>query len=388
MNYPNPNTDKKSALLSNLFRLTLAAGLLWWLISSGSIKPEYLTVQSSRLPLLLSGAVALLTAMSLSGIRYRELLKGGGVVFPISESMKASAIMYFFTQCVLGPASGDVARFFYTVKRTGNKSGTGAAIMIDRFIGTMGLFMLAGLGMILNWELVESSQTLRLIAVPLLALLCGLWMSFSLAFLALIKNRKTALLLGTSFPVMAGILCSGEFSSFVSDEIGPVLLAVSAFSLLAPVLAPEMLENGIIRKKILRNSKIGEKTSEFISAVFLYRNSPDIILKTVVVTAVQHLLLILSLFLFSLSQNLPSTPDFMAIFFSAPLSFLAGIIPAPAAGLGVNEAAFETLLRLATNETVNAGASVYLMHRIWTTMFSLSGIPFILSKKGKKVAST
>ncbi len=387
MNYPNPNTDQKSALISNILRLGLAGGLIWWLISTGSIKLEYLTVQMERLPVFLAGILSLIIGMTLSGFRYWELLKGSKAPLSLGESMKSCAIMFFFTQCVLGPASGDVARFFYSSRINGNRSGTGAAIMIDRFIGTMGLFMLAGLGMMLNWELVESSETLRMIAVPLLALLSGLWLSFFLGLLSLIKNRKTSLVTGAIFPSLAAVLCFGHFSSFVGNEIGPALFLVSCAALLSPVLAPELLHGGFIHDRILGRSKLGEKTSEFISALLLYRKSSISLFKTIAITAAQHMLFILALFLFALSQRLPAAPGFTEVFFAAPLSFLAGVIPAPAAGLGVNEAAFETLLNLASNGTVTAGASIYLMHRIWTTLFSLTGLPFVLAKKSKSVAS-
>ncbi|WP_432738721.1 lysylphosphatidylglycerol synthase domain-containing protein [Maridesulfovibrio sp. FT414] len=387
MNYPQQHKSRFSALLANAARLALAAGLIWWLIGSGSIKLDYLYVPHGRIHMLITGAAALLAAMILSGVRYRELINGSGVSMSLADSLKASAIMYFFTQCVLGPASGDVARYFYTIKSTGNRTGAGAAIIVDRFIGIMGLFMLAGIGMILNWSLVESSAPLRLIAIPLLTLLSGLWLGFFLGLLSLIKSRKTALITGAIFPVLASIMCTGGFSNFLGNEVGPVLLIVSISALAAPLVAPELLEGGYIREKILRGSVLGTKAGEFISALLVFRKCPKVVAATIAITALQHMLFIVALYLFAMAQNLPAVPDFSQIFFSAPLAFLAGIIPAPAAGLGVNEAAFETLLLLASANTVKAGASIYLMHRIWTTLFSLSAIPFLINPGTKKVAS-
>ncbi|WP_415715223.1 hypothetical protein [Maridesulfovibrio sp.] len=71
-------------------------------------------------------------------------------------------------------------------------------------------------------------------------------------------------------------------------------------------------------------------------------------------------------------------PDFNEIFFSAPLAFLAGIIPAPAAGLGVNEVAFESILFMASSKIVTAGASIFMMFRIWTDPVQLERAVFYL----------
>jgi hypothetical protein len=295
--------------------------------------------------------------------------------------------MYFFSQCVLGPTSGDFARYYYTVKETEKGTQTGAAIMADRIIGTMGLFGLSGLGMILNWSLVESSPELRSVAVPMLGLLCGLWLSFFLGILSLIKGKYAALYIGIPILVSIIVISYTDRASFLAVELTPMLILVSIISIFAALIAPEFLEKGWIYRKLFTGSKIGSKIGQLVSALLIYRNCPLILLKTVLITAVQHFLLILSLYFFSQAQNLPAIPNFHEIFFSAPIAFLAGIIPAPAAGLGVNEAAFETLLSLVSSGTISAGASIYLMMRIWTTLFSLSGIPFILRENRKRVAS-
>ncbi|CCO23117.1 lysylphosphatidylglycerol synthase transmembrane domain-containing protein [Maridesulfovibrio hydrothermalis] len=387
MNYPDPKQDKRSAALSNILKLSLAAGLIFWLIRSGSIRLDYLSVPAAMLPSFCGAVSILLFGLCLSAVRYIMLLRGCGAHLSLIDGLKISAVMYFFTQCVLGPASGDVARFVYTVRKTGDGNKVGAAIMVDRFIGTMGLFMLAAAGMAVNWQLVESSAVLRVIAAPLLALLCGLWLCFFLGYMALISGRKNAVFTGLIFPFLAALICFGDYSSFITNQIGPVLFGVSSAALLAPFIAPELLIDGLIYRKFFSKSKTGIKIGEFTSALLIYRKCPAVLFKTVLITGVQHLCFILSLYLFSQSLNLPALPDFNEIFFAAPLTFLAGIIPAPAAGLGVNEAAFETLLSLVSNSAVSAGASIYLMQRIWITLFSLTGIPFLLKTERKKVAS-
>lgn len=387
MNYPSPKSSRLSALLSNIFKISLAAGLIYWLIKSGSIKLEYLTVSPDKITSFIEAILLLALCMMIGAMRFKELLHGAGVNISVMLSLKINAIMYFFTQCVLGAASGDVARFFYTAKETGHRPKVGAAIMLDRIIGLMGLFMLAGFGIVFNWSLVESSPGLRLLAPPLLAILCFSWLSFLLGYLALIKDKKTAIFTGLIFPVFAVFIYFSNTSLFICSEIVPAFMMAALASLAAPFITPELLEGGLIHKKIFAKTKLGNKIGELMSALLVYKDSPKILFTTVAITAVQHILTILSLYLFSQAQNLPTVPDFNEIFFAAPLAFLASLVPAPAAGLGVNEAAFEALLATISQNAISAGASIYLMQRIWTTIFALSGIPFIIKSKSKKVDS-
>ncbi|TIH17981.1 UPF0104 family protein [Marinifilum sp. JC120] len=380
MNYPDPAASRRKALVGNVFKVLLAGGLLFWLVKSGGIRPEYLLVEAVQIPTLIMVCFVIAAGMFLSVPRYVELLKGAGLSVSMWDSFRISAVMYFFTQCVLGSASGDVARFFYTTRITGQGTKVGAAIIVDRIVGIMGLFLLGGLGLALNWSLVEQSPELRHLAPPVLAAFCLLWLGVFLGFLALAKGRRFGLLAGLIFPALSAIVWfSGN--GYLSAEVGPVLFYASVFSLCGPLIAPEFMETGFIYRKFFKGSKLGEKLGEVVSAILIYRNSASSLLKIATLTMVQHLSFIYVLYLFSQIQNLPQLPDFNEIFVSAPLAFLAGIIPAPAAGLGVNEAAFETLLRLASSGVVTAGASLFLMFRIWTTLFSLSGVFFLTRSK-------
>ena len=380
MNYPDPVTGRRRGFVSNALKVLLAGGLLFWLVQSGGIRPEYLMVPAEKIPVLIAACLVVAAGMALAAPRYVVLLKGAGLDLSLKDSLGISAIMYFFTQCVLGAASGDVARYFYTTRVTGQGAKVGAAIIVDRIIGIMGLFLLGGLGMAFNWTLVEHSVELRLIAVPALGILCLLWLSALLGFIALARSRLTGFLAGLVFPVLAGILCVYG-KGFIALEVGPIILGAALVSLAAPLAAPEFLESGFIYRKFFAGSKLGEKIGEVISAILIFRSSVPAVLKIVGLTMLQHLTLIYSIYLLSQIQNLPVQPIFNEVFFAAPLSFLAGVIPAPAAGLGVNEAAFETLLSLGSCGSVTAGASIFLMYRIWSTLFSLSGLLFLMRIK-------
>ncbi|WP_415719278.1 lysylphosphatidylglycerol synthase domain-containing protein [Maridesulfovibrio sp.] len=380
MNYPDPVTGRRQALVSNVLKVFLAGGLLFWLGQSGGIRFEYLIVPAAKIPVLLAACMVVAVGMALAAPRYVVLLKGAGIDLSLKDSLRISAIMYFFTQCVLGAASGDVGRYFYTTRVTGHGAKVGAAIIVDRLVGIMGLFLFGGLGLAFNWTLVEHSGDLRLIAVPALGILCLLWLSALLGFVALARGRMAGFAVGLVFPVLAAFF-SAYGDGFFAREVGPILLGAALVSLVAPLLAPELLENGFIYRKFFAGSKIGEKIGEVLSAILIYRSSVPAVLKIVGMTMLQHLTLIYSIYLFSQIQNLPVQPVFNEVFFAAPLSFLAGVIPAPAAGLGVNEAAFESLLFLGSGGSVSAGASIFLMYRIWNTLFSFSGLFFIVRAK-------
>ncbi|WP_319763506.1 lysylphosphatidylglycerol synthase transmembrane domain-containing protein [Maridesulfovibrio sp.] len=380
MKYPESETCRRNTLIFNVLKVLLAGGLLFWLVKSGGIRPEYLTVTPGHIPGVIAACAFVAVGMGLAAFRYVELLKGAGLVISLKNSFRVSMIMYFFTQCVLGTASGDVARYYYTTGLTGQGAKVGAAIVVDRIIGIMGLLMLSGLGMALNWTLIENSPELRIIAVPALGMLCLIWLGVLLGFAALARGRFFGFTAGLAFVALAGLLCAAGHS-FLSEEVGRILLYAALLALVGPLAVPEFLETGFIYRKFFKGSKLGEKIGEVVSALLIYRNSSSVVLRIVILTGLQHLVFILSLYLFSQVQNIPQLPDFNEIFFVAPLAFLAGIIPAPAAGLGVNEAAFESLLLLASSRTVAAGASIFLIYRIWTTLFSLSGLFFIGNQK-------
>ncbi|WP_320171627.1 lysylphosphatidylglycerol synthase transmembrane domain-containing protein [Maridesulfovibrio sp.] len=385
MTYPEPKGSRVAAYAANLLKIIIAVGIVYWLVVSKSIRLEYLYVSHENIYLLIYSILVIAVAVNLSALRIGILLRGAGIGLGFHKCLKINIIMYFFSQCVLGAASGDVARFFYIMRETGHKAEAGAAVLIDRIIGLMGLFMLAGLGMVLNWQLVEAAERLRIIATPLLAILCFIWLVFLLGFLALVKGRITALVVGCGISGCLLLLCSFSSSAYVASEIGPALFAASTAALIAPIVSPEFAPEGFIYRRVLGRSRLGSKIADLTAAVFVYRNSFPALGITIIFTAAQHLLMIYSLYLFSQVLNLPAVPDFGQVFFAGPPAFLAGIIPAPAAGLGVNEAAFDVMLELISNGVITAGASIYLMQRIWLTVLSLGGLPFIFKLKGKTV---
>ncbi|WP_415715225.1 lysylphosphatidylglycerol synthase domain-containing protein [Maridesulfovibrio sp.] len=288
MNFPETKTSRNRALIFNILKVLFAGGLLFWLVKSGGIRPEYLMVEAAEIPTLIAACLLIIVGMLLFAPRYVMLLKGAGLTISMWDSVKISAILNFFTQCVLGSASGDVARYFYTTRITGQGTKVGAAIILDRIIGVMGLFLLGGLGMALNWPLVEHSPELRHLATPLLAVFALLWLGVVLGFLTLIRGRRFGFMAGLPVVILTGMFWAVG-SGFFSGEVCPVLFGASSFSLCAPLLAPEFMEDGFIFKKFFKGSKLGVKIGEVFSAMLIYRNSASSVLKVVVLTMIQHL---------------------------------------------------------------------------------------------------
>ncbi len=374
-----PERIKGRATLSTVLKLALAGGLLYWLISSGAIRLEYLTVSTGSLPGMTCAALLALAAMQIGAARYSLLLSGVGTPVGASAALRINAVMYFFTQCVIGPASGDVARYYYTVKETGKGAGAGAAILMDRLIGTAGLLLFSAVGIGLEWNLVQDSEIFRSIVIPLGSLFFFLWLSLLLGFVSLTAGRAKAVMLSLLLMgVGTGFYASGAAEALEKGLL-PVFAGSCLLALTIALLLPELKPGAGLAERF-RTNRVGEKVIDLLDAVLLYADRWRDVFLTVLVTAVQHLLLISSLFYFSVSINIPVVPDFSEVFLAAPLSYLAGIIPAPAAGLGVNETAFEEFLKLGSSGVVVAGASIYLVQRVWITLFSLSGLGVLIFK--------
>lgn len=371
---------KGKIVVATSLKLALAGGLLYWLFVSGAIRLEYLTVSSNGLFYLACGALLAFIAIQLGALRYSILLSGVGIHVGVCSVLRINAVMYFFIQCVVGTASGDAARFYYTVRETGNGSRVGSAIVMDRLIGAFSLTLLSTVGIILNWDLVQHSELIRSIIIPLSGLFLFIWLTLLLGFISLTSGRRNTV-------ISAGFICIVLFlysfwgsPDHLVRRLLPVLGGACILALFPALFFPVFKPDSFYAKHIQQLGSLGEKGIEFISGILLYADKRKHVFAAVLVTAAQHLLLMLSLFYFSSSLNIPDIPSFSAIFFAAPLSYMAGLVPAPAGGLGVNEAAFELFLKLATSGTVAGGASIYLMQRVWITLFSLSGLGILIFK--------
>lgn len=131
-----------------ILKLAVVAALLWWLVQSGKLDFGQLgeVVQN---PTIVVANVALwsLGYVVLGGFRWWLLLRGLDLEMPFIRTLRLQLIGFFFNTAMPGAVGGDIVKAVYVIREQHSQRKTPAmlTILIDRVVGLVGLFVLAGL---------------------------------------------------------------------------------------------------------------------------------------------------------------------------------------------------------------------------------------------------
>jgi uncharacterized membrane protein YbhN (UPF0104 family) len=132
----------------NALKIFLAAGLLYWLVSSGKLDFKLL-LKLRDYPFAVFGAIFLtVTNYILVSYRWETILRARAQVhLPILDLLKITWIGQFFSSVLPGSVSGDLVKILYVQKTDSSfsKKFIFASILIDRAMGLSGLILLVGL---------------------------------------------------------------------------------------------------------------------------------------------------------------------------------------------------------------------------------------------------
>lgn len=306
-------------ILLNGLKLILAAGLLWWLISSGKLNWTLL-LEMRRYPhRLLLAFVFCAFNLLIATWRLRFLLQARSTLqLKLRELFALNWMGMFFSSVLPGSVTGDVVKVFY-IQRIDpgfSKAFLLFVCLLDRVMGLMGLILMMGVFSLANYAaLIELSPSLA----PLLkfnflllsAVLLGLVVFFALPhWPQVILDKLTARYTNRS----------------VLRRLGQLWTDLSA-------ARPQ------IGKAITLSIFI-----QFLGAVIFYLLvSPQ----------------------FQTELSLPMALSFI------PLGFMAIALPISPAGLGVGHAAFEGLFQMAGEPN---GANFFNMYFVVMLLFNVLGI--------------
>ena len=125
----------------------------------------------------------------------------------------------------------------------------------------------------------------------------------------------------------------------------------------------------------------GSHIGAFLATLFDYRKRIGTLLGGYGLSIVVHGLALLGLALTAKGISIEEVPTFRQIWFAAPPATALNVVPLPANGLGVGEAAFDAMLRFCAGpggEALAGGAALFLSYRVLMTLAGLSGLPFYL----------
>ena len=132
--------------------------------------------QSLDLRLLVMAFGLNLAALFLTYVRWYTLVRVVDSTFRLSSAILLGSIGSLFSLVIPGAVGGDLIKAAFLVKMDGNRTHAIASLVIDRIIGLMGLFVLAGIAGAFAW-LVADAQVRLLIGV--------VWTTTVLGFLGL-----------------------------------------------------------------------------------------------------------------------------------------------------------------------------------------------------------
>lgn len=107
-------------------------------------------------PWLLLATALMLPPSLIVSLRFEVILRSQGVRVPFSRALRWTMIGSFFDLAMPSSNGGDVVKAGYVVKHVGAGMRTRAvmAVVIDRVLGLLGLFLLASVGCVLGWRVV------------------------------------------------------------------------------------------------------------------------------------------------------------------------------------------------------------------------------------------
>lgn len=135
-------------ILINLLKLSIAAALIGWLLSSGKLDFKLLAnLKDHPMALVLAFTLSLVNFCLIS-IRWESILRARSTVkIPLIGMLKITWIGQFFSSVLPGSVSGDLVKILYVQKfdQAFSKQFLFASILIDRVMGLSGLIFLVGI---------------------------------------------------------------------------------------------------------------------------------------------------------------------------------------------------------------------------------------------------
>ncbi len=306
-----------------VLRTGFGIALLVYLGTSGSINWGSLLGLARAWQLTVFGLALLLINFVIAGWRLMLLMVPLQVRISLGASLRLTLIGQYFSTFLPGGTSGDVMKIYYAARgNEGRRTELATIVLLDRAVGMLAMLLFPLLLVPVFPRLVHSSALLRRLlwfaAMTAAAMIAGLLVSFS----ARVRNNRVLLWAFRRMPL-------GAYAERIFDTVHSFNRHPSA---LLGSIAISLVGQAITAANVL-----------------------------VLVTA-------------TTSQIPPLEASLLV-----PIGFLANTVPLTPGGLGVGEAAFGRLFRIAH---LRGGAEALLAWRLLATLISLLGLFYYL--QGRK----
>lgn len=321
INQENRNNIKKRLVIVGKFIFTCA--LFYWLLANNKI--DLTTINPSTISTTVIIATILywlIGPVYLASWRWKLLLEAAGYKISLARSVTLQLIGFFFTTVLPGSLGGDFVKVFYLIKENPNKEKTLAfwAILFDRLIGMLGLFLTGAMFIAFNFEALWKINAIK----PLIILTYGYILAF-IIFILLINKFEIK-----------------KFNKHISI-------------------------------------KVFNKVFEFIAACKVYRGKNKTIIVSSIISTLSHSLSFVAFLCIANSLSIQNI-NWVGLSAIFPIGMLITTLPLSPGGFGVGHFAFEQLFNLIG---MQGGANTYNIYFLSQTLLNLTGVVAYLLNKPK-----
>ena len=313
-------TQSSRRIIFGIVRLAIAGAMLAFLATTGRVNWSSLRGLREHWVMTLLALVLLFCVVVLVSSRVCMLFRPRGLRLTLRDSLGLSLIANLFA-LVLPGGGGDIVRLFYTTQgAAGRRTEIGTLLLLDRVMGLLALTLFPLLAAPLCLPLLRRSAPLR-----------GLLLLAALSSLAII----IAIAISTSRRARA--------------------LSVVQWT--------------------LRTFPLRGYPARMLDTMQSFRNNLRVLVAAVAISLVAHALSMGIVWLLVSQTGAGDARANLAVPFLASIGFVANNIPITPGGLGVGEAAFESLFRLAG---MDGGAEAMLAWRLLLVGLAPLGLWFFL----------
>lgn len=244
-------------------KVLLALGIIGYLLTKIQSDAGFsrLCNEPKQWSFLALGMLLVLTAFSISFVRWFLLVRGLGLEFRITDALRLGSLGFTLNQVMPGSVGGDLFKAaFLAHEQPGRKTEAVATVLIDRTVGLIAMFIVASVGLLLAGETLPPSQLLSSLRVFIwTAAVAGLLGMLLLTSRVISGPRVQSLAMkvpGIWHPLSRLVMGLGRFNSHPQYLIAAMFLAVTTHCLLItafwyvsrglPITAPTFRQNIVI----------------------------------------------------------------------------------------------------------------------------------------------
>ena len=312
---------------STWFKFIVAIGVIGLLVYYNRVDVTALGGLYKTWPWLLTAFGLMFPPFIIVSYRFKIILKNQGFDVGFPQAVRWTMIGSFFDLAMPSSNGGDLIKAGMIAKHVGAGQRTRAvmAVVFDRLLGLLGLFLLAFLVSMIGWELLSSMSARKLVAGVSLLASVG-----SLIFLRIVGSRR-------------------------------------------------LYHNQLINRLLLKHA-IGLRIKQFIASFNCLREEPLSLILALGLSIVNHVFWCASLL--CIVRVIGYSVDPIKGFFVFPLAIFSNIFGI-AGGFGLGTLGFDILLMQLLN--MGNGALIGLVFQSLSALSRLAGLPFyIFSPQDRK----